>query len=133
MPTTPLSIYLLKKGINTDTSVLKLNNANSHKVQLEGTTSVMHVQTPTSNPPAFAKLFTQSNQLTEIDFGTNQSTGAVLELHHAGQTFFVTFGKGHTMLEMAFMVPDFGLKTALNLVEPKNIRGVDTASNKTTP
>ncbi|UTM56706.1 TIGR04141 family sporadically distributed protein [Photobacterium sp. CCB-ST2H9] len=133
MPTTPLSIYLLKKGINADTSVLKLNNANSHKVELEGTTSVMHVQTPTSNPPAFAKLFTESNQLTDVDFGTNQSTGAVLELQHAGQTFFVAFGKGHTMLEKDYMVHDFGLRTALNLVDTKDIRGVDTASNKTKP
>ncbi|ENM5763039.1 TIGR04141 family sporadically distributed protein [Vibrio mimicus] len=133
MPTTPLSIYLLKKGINADTSVLKLNNANSHKVELEGTTSVMHVQAPTSNPPAFAKLFTESNQLTEVDFGTNQSTGAVLELHHAGQTFYVTFGKGYHMLEMDLMVHDFGLRTALNLVDTKDIRGVDTASNKTKP
>lgn len=133
MPTTPLSIYLLKKGINTNTSVLKLNNANSYDVEIEGTTSVMHVQTPTSNPPAFAKLFTESNQLSEVDFETNQSTGAVLELHHAGQTFFVAFGKGYHMLEVDFMVHDFGLRTALNLVDTKDIRGVDTASNKTTP
>ncbi|ENY6472702.1 hypothetical protein CGG93_19835 [Vibrio parahaemolyticus] len=75
MPTTtPLSIYLLKKGINANTSVLKLNNANSHNVEIDGTTSKMHVQSPTSNPPAFAKLFTESNQLAEVDFGTNQST-----------------------------------------------------------
>ncbi|PIB17561.1 MULTISPECIES: TIGR04141 family sporadically distributed protein [Vibrio harveyi group] len=134
MPTTtPLSIYLLKKGINANTSVLKINDANSHNVEIDGTTSTMHVQTPTSNPPAFAKLFTESNQLTEVDFGTNQSTGAVLELHHAGQTFFVAFGKGYHMIEMDYMVHDFGLRTALNLVDTKDIRGVDTASNKTTP
>ncbi|MDF5327318.1 TIGR04141 family sporadically distributed protein [Vibrio parahaemolyticus] len=134
MPTTtPLSIYLLKKGINANTSVLKINDANSHNVEIDGTTSTMHVQTPTSNPPAFAKLFTESNQLAEVDFGTNQSTGAVLELHHAGQTFFVAFGKGYHMIEMDYMVHDFGLRTALNLVDTKDIRGVDTASNKTTP
>ncbi|MDB2386493.1 TIGR04141 family sporadically distributed protein [Shewanella sp.] len=133
MPTTPLSIYLLKKEIKTSTRVLKLNDAISHPLEIEGTTSVLHLQSPTSNPPTFAQLFTASHQLDGIDFGTNQSTGAVLELHHAGQTFFVAFGKGYHMIEMDYMVHDFGLRTALNLVDTKDIRGVDTASNKTTP
>lgn len=133
MPTTPLSIYLLKKEIKTSTRVLKLNDAISHPLEIEGTTSVLHLQSPTSNPPAFAQLFTASNQLDGIDFGTNQSTGAVLELHHAGNTFFIAFGQGFHMIEMGYMVADFGLKTALNLVELKDIRGIDTASNKTTP
>ena len=133
MTTTPLSIYLLKKGINSTTTVLKLNDAQSHKVEIDGTTSTMHVQTPTSNPPAFAKLFTESNQLNEVDFGTNQSTGGVLELHHAGQTFYIAFGQGHHMLEKDFMVSDFGLRCALNLVNTKDIRGIDTATNKTKP
>lgn len=131
--TTPLSIYLLKKEIKTSTRVLKLNGAISHSVEIQGTTSLLHLQLPTSNPPIFAQLFTASHQLGGIDFGTNQSTGAVLELRHAGQTFFVTFGRGYHMIEMDFMVADFGLKTALNLVEPKDIRGIDTASNKSTP
>jgi uncharacterized protein (TIGR04141 family) len=133
MPTTPLSIYLLKREINTSTRVLKLHNAKSHPVEIEGTTSVLHLQSPTSNPPTFAQLFTANDQLDGIDLGTNQSTGAVLELHHAGNTFFVAFGNGFHMIEMGFMVADFGLKTALNLVEPKDIRGIDTASNKSTP
>jgi uncharacterized protein (TIGR04141 family) len=125
MPTTPLSIYLLKREINTSTRVLKLHNAKSHPVEIEGTTSVLHLQSPTSNPPTFAQLFTANDQLDGIDLGTNQSTGAVLELHHAGNTFFVAFGNGFHMIEMGFMVADFGLKTALNLVEPKDIRGID--------
>lgn len=133
MPNTPLSIYLLKKEIKKNTRVLKLHNAKSHPVEIDGTTSVLHLQSPTSNPPTFAQLFISSNQLDGIDFGTNQSTGAVLELHHAGNTFFVAFGKGYHMIEMDFMVADFGLKTALNLVKTKDIRGIDTASNKSTP
>jgi uncharacterized protein (TIGR04141 family) len=133
MPTTPLSIYLLKKEINKTTRVLKQHNAKSHSIEIDGTTSVLHLLSPTSNPPIFAQLFTASKQLDGIDFGTNQSTGAVLELHHAGNTFFVAFGKGYHMIEMDFMVADFGLKTALNLVKTKDIRGIDTASNKSTP
>ncbi|WP_017218813.1 TIGR04141 family sporadically distributed protein [Pseudoalteromonas sp. NJ631] len=130
---TPLSIYLLKSEESSNTSVIKLNDAKSHNVEIEGTTSTLHVQIPTSNPPAFAGLFHADNQLNDVDFGTNQSTGAVLEVRHAGKTFFIAFGTGYHMLEMSCMVPDFGLRTALNLVERKDIRGIDTASNKHTP
>lgn len=133
MPTTPLSIYLLKNDVKADTSILNLLNAKSYPVEIEGTTSTLHLQTPTSNPPAFAQLFTANKELKGLDFGTNQSTGAVLQLSHAGNTYLIAFGKGYHMIETSYMVPDFGLKTALNLIEAKNIRGIDTASNKSTP
>ncbi|MFT6906237.1 MAG: hypothetical protein ACJAS1_002902 [Oleiphilaceae bacterium] len=133
MLNTPLSIYLLKNDVKADTRILKLLNAKSHSVEIEGTTSTLHVQSPSSNSPAFAKFFTTDKQLTDLDFGTNQSTGAVLQLSHAGNTFLIAFGTGWHMIETSYIVSDFGLKTALNLVKSKDIRGIDTASNKSTP
>jgi uncharacterized protein (TIGR04141 family) len=53
------------------------------------------------------------------------TSGAVLFLEAAGRHFAFVFGHGKGLLEPTAYVRDFGLKVALNAVEPKLLRSVD--------
>jgi len=56
----------------------------------------------------------------------NQSNSFVLLLEAVARRFAVTFGYGFNVIDRALVEPDFGLKVALNTVNPQAIDTMDT-------
>jgi len=61
----------------------------------------------------------------QIDQIGNKSSSAVLLVRQDGHVFAFTFGYGRFLLNLAFFVQDFGLKTALNTLNHQSLRSVD--------
>ncbi|BDU40843.1 TIGR04141 family sporadically distributed protein [Vibrio nigripulchritudo] len=127
------SIYLLKGSVSSNTAVMNTHDCIEHSLEIEGTEAKLFIKQPSSNKPAFADLFTQQPNFKEMDFGSNQSTGGVLQVQFAGNTFYLTFGHGYHLLDKDYFEPNFGLRVALNSTDIEEVRSVDTASNKAAP
>ncbi len=56
---------------------------------------------------------------------SNSSTAAVLMVRTAGRIFAVTFGYGRNLLALDAFERDFGLRVALNVIDPDTLRSVD--------
>ena len=61
----------------------------------------------------------------EVDQLGNKSSSAVLLVRVDGAVFAFTFGYGRYLLNTAYFVQDFGLKTALNTLDQNSLRSVD--------
>ncbi|UTD06345.1 TIGR04141 family sporadically distributed protein [Treponema denticola] len=57
----------------------------------------------------------------------NQSTRAILFLKTKSRIFAFTFGYGRCLLRDELIVNDFGFRIAINAIDPKQIRSLDTA------
>lgn len=55
-----------------------------------------------------------------------RSSSAVLLIRINNNVFAFTFGYGRSMLDLKYFVQDFGLKTALNSLDPNGLRSIDT-------
>lgn len=54
------------------------------------------------------------------------STSALLLLRTSGRTFALTFGYGRSLLDLSRIEYQFGLRVALNRIDPRQIRSLDT-------
>lgn len=61
----------------------------------------------------------------EVDQLGNKSSSAVLLIRVDDAVFAFTFGYGRFLLNTAYFVQDFGLKTALNTLDKNSLRSVD--------
>lgn len=57
---------------------------------------------------------------------STSSASALLLLHTSGRMFALTFGYGRTLLNLSKIEYQFGLRVALNLIDPRQIRSLDT-------
>ena len=81
----------------------------------------LYVQAPHEKPPAWLQ-FVQSGVENRIEGLVNASTAAVLFIKAGGRRFAITFGYGRNLLKQESLERDFGLKVALNTVNPDNLR-----------
>jgi uncharacterized protein (TIGR04141 family) len=75
-------------------------------------------------PPEWAS-FLKPTFDTAVGTLFNASTAALLCFEAGGRWFAVAFGHGRSLLEPESYEPDFGLKVALNTVNPDRLRSVD--------
>ena len=81
------------------------------------------------NPPTRPKWMTQLDQ--EFEIGTdirNQNSSAILSFKIENRIFVVTFGYGWMCLDPAKIVPDFGLRVALNAADDDKLKRLDIAN-----
>lgn len=132
---TSTSIYLLKNDLPSTAVPINTSGCSEYVLNLdsEEIEAKLFIKQPTSNKPAFANLFSEQPNFSNMNFGSNQSTGAVVSIDVAGRTFYLTFGQGFHLLDKTYFEPNFGLRVALNSMDTEQIRSVDTASNKTVP
>lgn len=64
-----------------------------------------------------------AEQLSEI---LTASTSAVLLIRTSGRIFALTFGYGRSLLDLSKVEYQFGLRVALNRIDPRQIRSLDT-------
>ena len=80
------------------------------------------------NPPPWTKIFSANPDVPDDTFGVTRTVGAVLVVRRQGRSFVLTFGSGFHLLKSESIERDFGLRVALNSVEPNKLRSVDKAS-----
>lgn len=89
----------------------------------DGTIGVLHVRRSAPKQPAWLKFF------PDVDFGginpISASSGAVLVLKRPSGYFAVVFGYGRYLLREGVIDERFGLRVALNAMEPTLLRSLD--------
>ena len=115
-----LSIYMLKPG----TSVADALKREYTPVELDD--GVFYYDPSHTNPPGWlAKFFGAS--LAGVPLLNSSSKGVYVtqvEFGEETRTFVLPFGYGHSMIDKAYCVDDFGLKLILNTVDRNSIRKI---------
>lgn len=107
--------YFIKK----ESPVRTYNIDDKHHV-----TGTLFVKIPKENKPKWYNIV-EDIVGTEIDELINRSSSAVLIIKTNNKVFAFTFGYGRFLLNLAYFVQDFGLKTALNTLNHDSLRSVD--------
>ena len=125
-----LSIYLAKDGTAEDKSLIKVEDAREAiALSVEGAEVSLYVkrERPSDAPP-WTAIFTSKPEVPEGTFGVTRTVGAALTVRRRGRTHVLTFGTGFHLLNTEAIERDFGLRVALNSVEPSKLRSVDKTS-----
>jgi hypothetical protein len=123
--TAKLNVLLLKSTFTDFDDALKDDHSLT-RVPLKkviGDASALYVKTPHQNPPSWAKFLTPV-ATTQLQLA-NASSSAVLFVKVKTRVFAFCFGHGRTELKPEASVNGFGLKVALNRVDPAKLRSVD--------
>ncbi|RIK67115.1 MAG: hypothetical protein DCC65_07805 [Planctomycetota bacterium] len=120
-----LTLFLLKPEIQQFKNALKdLDSLTLCKLRDDSPfQGRFYYQPPQQKPPGWQALV-QSGLADKLNLH-NQSTAAVLFVRAAGRRFALTFGYGRNLLKPDSFERNFGLKVALNTVDPKNLKSVD--------
>lgn len=132
-PKIDLSIYLAKGGVANPDENLK-NAGALRKATLglgQNCQATLYVRQQTSNPPKWAAFF--RNCVDAPAFGRNASTGAVLSIPWQQRTFLISFGQGWHNIDSAKIETEFGLRAALNILDPASIRSIDKSTLEAQP
>jgi uncharacterized protein (TIGR04141 family) len=120
--TRTVSIYLLKSDVGQAREALRQDpgELTEHRFSAAGAEGVVYVApTPESIPDWVEMLEPVTQPPVHV---RSQSPRAVLVLNTAGRWFAVTFGYGRTLLEPGRYERRFGLRAALNTVDPGRLR-----------
>ncbi|OAH25725.1 hypothetical protein AYJ10_11130 [Serratia marcescens] len=74
------------------------------------------------------KGFIEKYRGGNIEEIVSRSSSAVIIIRNEGRVFALTFGYGRSLIEHSYFEPDFGIKTALNMLKHDFLRSVDTFS-----
>ncbi len=125
-----LSVYLIKDNVVTFEDALKANFTDYNSYQLTNRIDfqgLIIIGRTRSNETGWRALL-QDGTDTRLDSLYNASNRAVLFFKIQNRIFALTFGFGKFVLNEELIERDFGLKTALNLVDPKEFISIDKAS-----
>lgn len=127
MKTRRLTFYLLREGIDEFDDALDHDKSESAK-ELETSDLLdgkfLYIEPRQSNPGWVG--FVQPVVTEHLDDIRSASTAALLLLKTGGRIFAVTFGFGRSLLNLSNIEYQFGLRVALNLIDPAHIRSLDT-------
>ena len=89
-----------------------------------GIDGIVYVQSPEENRPSWATLLDAltGTEMTEL---SSKTSSAVLFMRTKSNLFALTFGYGRFLIEPAYFIQDFGLKTALNTLNPQALKSVN--------
>ncbi len=128
-----MTAYLAKEEFCAADEVLKPSAARSEiPVELDGQQlGSLFLMRSKSNPPSWAGFF---NKVVAPDqIGYNRSTGALLTIQDQGRLFLLTFGQGRHLIRPECIETNFGLRSALNLLQPESIRSLDKSCLEALP
>jgi uncharacterized protein (TIGR04141 family) len=130
-----LSIYLAKEPTSADKDLVNVADSKD-PIPLavgnsEGTLYVKK-ERPGIAPP-WTTIFTASENFPEGIFGSTKTVGAALIVRRAQHTFLLSFGTGFHLLNTDAIERDFGLRVALNSVNPDKLRSLDKSNYEDNP
>lgn len=119
-----LSVYLFKENCTSWDSVLKTDEV-LDKHPISGTDGMfLLTQKSTPYPPKWLKFF-EGKVDSQIEGLMNSSSSAALLVKNGSRIFGFTFGYGKGFFNTNEIEDNFGLKVALNSIDPDKIRSVD--------
>lgn len=126
-PRRDLTIFLLKPDFKGPTDVLPdLARLKPFTITATSGASVvgqLFVRSPRGHAPKWAEFFEGHLDITEL--GRVASTAAVLLVKTRGRLLALTFGSGRFLLAADCWEERFGLRVALNSIDPDKIRSLD--------
>jgi uncharacterized protein (TIGR04141 family) len=122
----PLTIYMLKDGTKAPEEALEnIRTMSSLDVAVAGTKiGTLYFKATTPRPPSWLSFFRDAIDLNGFT-GANASTAAALLISRNEKLFAVTFGYGWKLIRPGVFEENFGLRVALNVLDPRKIRSVD--------
>jgi len=128
-----ITVYLSKDEFNSAQEVLKSDVSYSEVAVNVGDSNLGTLFLMNSKPklPPWASFFTEIVSREKI--GLNQSTGALFIVEELGHLFLITFGQGRHLIRPECIETNFGLRAALNILEPESIRSLDKSSLEALP
>lgn len=122
-----LTFYLLREDIADFDDALDPDKA-SVTVDIDPSTGIdgrfFYVE-PHSSVPAWVG-FVQPLLTDQLSGIRSASTSALLLLRTSDRIFALTFGYGRSLLDLSKIEYQFGLRVALNRIDPRQIRSLDT-------
>ncbi len=122
-----LTFYLLRQDVAEFEDALDTEKA-SVAVDLDPSAGVdgrfVYVQ-PRPSVPSWVG-FVQPVLADQLGSLRSSSTSALLLLRTSGRIFALTFGYGRSLLDLSKIEYQFGLRVALNRIDPRQIRSLDT-------
>lgn len=85
----------------------------------------LYVAPPAQGSPPWME-FVETGIQGSLERLTNRSNAAILIIRASGRWFAITFGYGRHHLREDCLVPDFGLRTALNSLDHSSLRSLDS-------
>lgn len=124
-----LTLFLLKEEVHsTDDAIKNVQTVNKSKVrESTGLTGIIYTAESKSNKPHWLEF---ANQLSSENLivSDNISNKAVLVAQIGLRFVALVFGYGRSLLREEMIVRNFGLRVALNIIDPKKMRSVSSAS-----
>lgn len=122
-----LTFYLLREDIVDFDDALDPDKP-SVAVELDPSTGIdgrfFYVK-PRSSVPAWVE-FVQPLLTDQLSGIFSASASALLLIRTSGRIFALTFGYGRSLLDLSKIEYQFGLRVALNCIDPRQIRSLDT-------
>ena len=122
-----LTFYLLREDIADFDDALDPDKS-SVTVEIDPSTGIdgrfFYVR-PQSSVPTWVG-FVQPLLTDQLSGIRSASTSALLLLRTSGRIFALTFGYGRSLLDLSKIEYQFGLRVALNRIDPRQIRSLDT-------
>jgi len=122
-----LAIYLFKDEVKSLNGAIRADAKGYREVEPSEPVPYparLFVREPAPKVPKWSEFYESHYEVGE--FGLQAATGAVLVVEVDGRVFAVTNGVGHTAIDRSHVEPRFGLKVALNTLDRKGIKSVDT-------
>jgi uncharacterized protein (TIGR04141 family) len=123
-PKWPLRVVQFRAGTNFETAVRSIDRltrtAPSSDLRLD---AAVFAIPPQPGPPRWAPLV-ESMSADPLPQLQNQLSGAIVLAYYEGRLWGITFGLGHLYLDGDRLESRFGLRTALNLVNPQRLISV---------
>ena len=125
-----LSVFLLKPYVNKFKDAIKAEVRDYSKYNIKKQTDaegLIIIGSTRSNSPSWEQLL-QEGAEKKIATLQNASNRAVLFFKIKGRIFAITFGYGKHIIIEELIERDFGLRTALNLMDAEKFISVDKAN-----
>jgi len=123
--TFPLSIYLIKAGIEEQHVFRSRTGLSNHVVSEDGQRmGSVYVKRSDERPPSWTRLFA-SRVSPALGAVLSKNASALWLVPIGSRLFACAFGYGRMLLDPAVFEEDFGLKVTLNCVDPAKVHSID--------
>jgi uncharacterized protein (TIGR04141 family) len=127
MATSRLTFYLMREGVDEFEAALASGKTSS-AVQLADSSGIdgrfYRVQ-PAPKSPGWVS-YVRPILAEALDDMRASSASGLLLVRSSGRIFALTFGYGRSLLDLSKIEYQFGLKVALNRIDPRRLRSIDT-------
>ena len=119
-----LTMHLLRDGVTVDGCIADDNALQEHEITMDGLVGKVFVKSRVPTPPWWVGYIDPlvTGNLTAVNSG---AMSGVVVLQVKDRVVAFSFGRGRHLLKRETIELDFGLKTALNAMDPDKLRSLD--------